>query len=297
MAAHLPRFPLLLLFVVLAVHVPASSHGYPAPPLTTYDASMCPASSRCGNVSIRYPFYLSTTVRDITGYNYNTPYSYSCGYTDLKISCQYEELKETPVIFLGGDHKYTVLNISYESSTIILADTDVRFGGSCPAVHHDLSFNNLWLQNTSSNENLTFYFGCHSLLGVAVPPDLEKYKIDCNLEDPFVGDGASFVFTPDDHGKAQEHELDQDGRCSKVVSVPVRSEFLMTSNQPMLARGGYAEVLRYGFELEWYRTPTDQCDSCEGSRGKCAYSQKREFMGCLCSNGKVGHPDCPTCYI
>jgi len=175
-------------------------------------------------------------------------------------------------------------------------DSDVLVDGSCPVVHHDLSFDNLWLRNTSSNDNLTFYFGCYSSSGpVEVPLDLGKYRIDCNLKGPF-GEGASFVFTPDDHVKAQEHELDQDGHCSEVVSVPVRSEFLMASNRSMLVMGGYAEVLWYGFELEWYPTPTatDQCHLCEQSKGKCAYSQnqKREFLGCLCSNSKVGHPDC-----
>jgi len=247
----------------------------------------------CGNVSIRYPFYLSNTTRIITDYNHTTPYS--CGYNDLEISCHNEWPKETPVIILGG-HQYTVRNISYDTKTIILADIDVLLGGNCPAVRHDLSFDNLWLQNTSSNENLTFYFGCYSSRspGEAVPPDLVAYKIDCNLEGPF-GDGAySFVFTPDDHCKAQDHELDQDGRCSEVVSVPVRSEILMASNQSMLVRGGYAEVLWHGFKLEWYPKATDQCHLCEQSGGKCAYSQnqKREFLGCLCSNSKMGHPDC-----
>ena len=116
---------------------------------------MCPESSMCGNISIRYPFYLSSTIRDIPGYSYNTTL-YSCGYTDLMISCQYEGPKETPVIFLGG-HQYTVLNISYDRNTIILADNDVLFGGSCPVVPHDLSFDSLWLNNSSSNDNLTFY--------------------------------------------------------------------------------------------------------------------------------------------
>ena len=62
----------------------------------------------------------------------------------------------------------------------------------------------------------------------------------------------------------------------------------------MLVRGGYAEVLWHGFKLEWYPKATDQCHLCKQSGGKCAYSQnqKREFLGCLCSNSKMGHPDC-----
>ncbi|PUZ55267.1 hypothetical protein GQ55_5G198800 [Panicum hallii var. hallii] len=294
MAARLPRFPVLLFFF-LAVHV-AAAHGDPAPLPTTYDGSMCPESSSCGNVSIRYPFYLSSTTRNITDYNT----SYSCGYTDLEIFCQDEGPTGTPdwtpvgtpFIFLGGD-KYTILNISYGSNTIILADSDVLLGGSCPAVRHGVSFNKMWLHNTSSNDNLTFYFNCYSTRnhGVVPPPDLITYNIGCNLTSPYA-DGASFVFAPDDHDKAKEHALEQDWRCKEVVSVPVRSEVLTARNQSVLVTGGYAEVLWYGFELEWNRATTDQCDLCEQSGGKCAYSQKREFKGCLCSNGKVGDPDC-----
>jgi hypothetical protein len=290
MAAHLPRFPVLLFFF-LAVHV-AAAHGDPAPLLTTYDGSMCPESSSCGNVYIRYPFYLSSTTRNITGYNT----SYSCGYTDLEIFCQDEGPTRTPVIFLGG-YMYTILNIDYDSNTTILADSDVLVGGSCPAVRHGVSFNKMWLHNTSSNDNLTFYFSCYSTRshGVELPPDdLITYKIGCNLKSPYA-DGASFVFTPDDHDKAKEHALDQDWSCKEVVSVPVRSDVLMARNQSVLVTGGYAEVLRYGFELEWNRATTDKCELREQSGGKCAYSQKREFTACLCSNGKVGHPECrPT---
>ncbi|PAN29136.2 hypothetical protein PAHAL_5G199800 [Panicum hallii] len=289
MAAHLPRFPVLLFFF-LAFHV-AAAHGDPAPLPTTYDGSMCPESSSCGNVSIRYPFYLSSTTRNSTDYSYNYN-PYSCGYTDLEIFCQDEGPTGTPVISLGGDN-YTILNIDYGSKTIILADSDVLVGGSCPAVRHGVSFNKMWLHNTSSNANLTFYFNCYSTRrdGEVLPPDLVTYEIGCNFKSPYA-DGASFVFTPDDNDKAKEHALDQDGRCKEVVSVPVRSEVLMARNQSVLVTGGYAEVLWYGFELEWNRATTDECYLCEQSDGKCAYSQKREFMGCLCSNGKVGHLAC-----
>jgi hypothetical protein len=36
---------------------------------------MCPESSRCGDVSIKYPFFLSNTVRYIADRNYDTPYA------------------------------------------------------------------------------------------------------------------------------------------------------------------------------------------------------------------------------
>ncbi|CAO2166003.1 unnamed protein product [Urochloa humidicola] len=274
---HQTRLPVLL-FVFLAIHVPAS-HGDPAPPLNTYDDSMCPESSRCGDVHIKYPFFLSNTIRYIADYNYNDA-PYACGYTDMEISCQGPGPAGTPVIRLDSE-SYTVLNISYDKKTIILADSDVlRAGSKCPTVSHGVRFGEAWLRyGTSSNDNLTFFFGCDP-----APAGLDKYKIDCNGS---FGGGDSFVFTPDDH--AQEHDL---AAYCKNLSVPVRSEVLMASNRSNFTSGGYGDVLKQGFELIWI--PTDECHPCEQSGGKCSYNQYRQFLGCLCSHSKskVGHPSC-----
>ena len=100
------------------------------------------------------------------------------------------------------------------------------------------------------------------------------------------------MLTPDDHGKAQEQELA--AYCKNNLSVPVRSEVLMVMarNRTNLRSGGYADVLKQGFELLWL--PTEECHPCEQSGGKCSYNHYRQFLGCLCShsNSKVGHPSC-----
>ena len=175
MAAHLPvpRLPVLLLFVFLAVHVHVpASHAIPPSLPTTYDGSICSESFFCGGVDIQYPFYLSNATREIADYGYN----YSCGYTDLKIYCQRDGPTETPVISLGGEN-YTVQHILYDIYTIILADSDVLARGSCPAVSHNVSFDELWLYNSSAFHNLTFFFGCH--LGDSMTLEFDAYKIKC----------------------------------------------------------------------------------------------------------------------
>ncbi|CAL4955045.1 unnamed protein product [Urochloa decumbens] len=247
MAAHLPRLPLLL-FVFLTVHVPAS-HGDPALLLTTYDASMCSDSFMCGGVNITYPFYLSNAIRETAD---NKSY-YSCGYTGLEITCQAGEgLSATPVVRLGGD-SYTVLDISYDSNTIILADSDVLLGSPrCPKPHN-VTFDHEWLRyNSSSYDNLTFFYDCYS-----VPSgfDTAKYQINC-------------------------------------PGLPVLQRDVVMKYEYMLANGGYGDVLEMGFELEWNRVTTDQCYRCEGSGGRYSYGQSKAFLGCLCSAGKVGNPDC-----
>ncbi|VAH63045.1 unnamed protein product [Triticum turgidum subsp. durum] len=124
--AHLPH-QLLLLF--LAVHVFVASHGSPLPPSSTYNDSMCLESFKCGGVDIKYPFYLSNTTQATPDY---TSY-FSCGYTDLKIFCQGEG--QTAIAVLPLDqYNYTVRNIFYDNSTIILGDTEALSGVKCPTV-------------------------------------------------------------------------------------------------------------------------------------------------------------------
>ncbi|CAL4955057.1 unnamed protein product [Urochloa decumbens] len=291
MAAHLPHLPALL-FVFLAVHVPAS-HGNAALLPTTYDASMC-HSSMCGSVNITYPFYLASARKETTDYSE----TYSCGYTDLEISCEVEGRNGAPVpVIQLGDDKYTVLNISYNSSTIVLADSDVLGPAPCPEPHHNVTFDYKWLQYNTSNydyENLTFFFDCYSKIGDSVPPGLHKdYQINCTRL-PSPPDG--FVFSAEELGIgiAQDYELAS--HCKEIVTVPVQREALKGNVPYMLATGDYVDVLKMGFELEWNRVTEekDQCYLCEGSGGRCTYGQSRAFLGCLCSGGKVGNPDCKS---
>jgi len=280
MVAHLPRFPLLLLFVYLGVHVPAA-HGDPAQPqTTTYDANNC-SNSMCGSVDIHYPFYMSRKRADYSGY-------YPCGYTGLEISCEDRGPTGTPVIQLGG-HNYIVQNIFYERSAIILVDSDVLVLDKCPRVSHGvISFGEVGLRyNNSSDEALTFFFDCKA----GLPDGYDMYRINCNSAKSPFGDGASFVLAPDDHGKAQEQELAAD--C-KNLSVPVRSEVLlkvMASNSASLRSGGYGDVLKQGFELLWLQ-PAEECHPCEQSGGKCSYGQDGRFLVCLCSDGTAGSLNC-----
>ncbi|CAL4962004.1 unnamed protein product [Urochloa decumbens] len=303
MAPHQPRLlPVILLFpfVSLVAHCPGC-HGTPALP-PTYDASMCVDTPPfwCGGVEIHYPFYLANATAD-----HGAAPSFSCGYTDLKISCQANgATNKTPVIQLGRDN-YTVQAIFYNNNSLLLADTDVLRGGaaaagSCPRVRHNVSFDGAWLRSntSSSHDNLTFFFGCYPKLagdpGWAIGSDMEKHRISCgeSSNDPPGGGGDSFVFVADELDRAQEYVLA--AHCEETVTVPVRSEVLdlvMASDQSVLARGGYGDVLRQGFELAWTRSTKDQCYRCESSGGRCAYGYDKAFLGCLC-HGKVGEPYC-----
>ncbi|KAM3331967.1 hypothetical protein ACQJBY_027682 [Aegilops geniculata] len=289
--AHLPPHSLFLLF--LAVHVFAASHGSPLPPSSTYNDSVCSEPFRCGAVDIRYPFYLSNSTQATPDYKSR----YSCGYTDLKIFCQVEGRIETPILQLGRDelHNYTVQNIIYENHAIILRDTEAFIsGGKCPAVNHNVTFSHEWLDYTNSLKELSFFLDCYSRESEHQPPDslLEKFQIDCKV--PGSGDGASFVFAPEEGNVSREYELAE--HCSEMVAVPVHEKALVGIGPPMLPRE-YGAVLEKGFELEWRMGTAQQCYECEVSRkGLCAYNEKREFLACLCSGGNCSSSGSTAAY-
>ncbi|CAD6237320.1 unnamed protein product [Miscanthus lutarioriparius] len=176
------------------------------------------------------------------------------------------------------------------NSTLILPVSDVLLGGgNCPAVRHQISFDKTWMHNTSSNDSLTFFFGCDPRDPVA--PDFYTFKIKCTgfKSPPDAGPGDSFVLMPGELERYLVHELATN--CSKVVTVPLRGDVLMAeSNQINFTSGGYGNVLKRGFELDWSRITEDGCQQCEESYGQCAYSQHRVFLGCLCRGGKAGNP-------
>ncbi|XP_037406370.1 LEAF RUST 10 DISEASE-RESISTANCE LOCUS RECEPTOR-LIKE PROTEIN KINASE-like 1.2 isoform X2 [Triticum dicoccoides] len=280
--AHLPPHSLVLLF--LAFHVFLASHGSPLPPSSTYDDSICSESFRCGSVDITYPFYLSNATGATPDY---TPYS--CGYTDLKIFCQGEGKTAIATLQLGRDklHNYTVQNIFYENQAIILRDTEAFIsGGKCPTVTHNVTFDREWLNYTESLEELTFFFGCHSTESDQPAPDppLDKFQIDCKgfSPPPGSGDGFSFVFSSEEGNVSREHGLAE--YCRQKVIAPVLQKDAARSGLLVLP-WEYGVVLGQGFELEWKQSKDRQCELCEKSYGRCAYSEKKEFLSCLCSGG------------
>uniref|UniRef100_A0A0D9YDF3 non-specific serine/threonine protein kinase n=1 Tax=Oryza glumipatula TaxID=40148 RepID=A0A0D9YDF3_9ORYZ len=286
--AAMAHQPLLLLSFLLLIGVHASvSDGSPLP--HTYNTSICSKSYKCGGVNISYPFYLSNATGETYDYT-----QFSCGYTDLNITCSWDGSKQTPFIQLNGDN-YTILEIIYDSRTIVLADTDA-LRSSCPRVRHNVTFGQAyeWLQYTDSLDSLIFFFGCN--LAPPIGPRLvslpDQYQINCKTFSNGPDGGDSFVFTSGELEAPAESELAR--RCSQVIVVPVNGSILNSSNQRALPSGGYGQVLNKGFDLAWNSRKDDQCNKCEQSKGQCAYSQNRIFLGCLCADGKVSRTDCTS---
>jgi hypothetical protein len=193
-----------------------------------------------------------------------------------------------PVLHLGGD-SYMILNISYDKYTFILGDTDVLRANDCPRVSHNVSFGQEWLNYTDSLDSLTFFFDCYLSPGDQSPPDLPDYQINCK---GFSGDGVSFVFLAGYEERNVSQKYDLAGHCNHSFVVPVHEDPLLGSGQQLMLPAEYGVVLKKGFELEWNPGTEQVCNLCEQSHGRCAYSESKQFLGCLCPGGKVGVQDC-----
>uniref|UniRef100_A0ACD5VYB6 Uncharacterized protein n=1 Tax=Avena sativa TaxID=4498 RepID=A0ACD5VYB6_AVESA len=270
------RLPRLLVLLFLGAHVSHGSHLL----LTAYDDSMCSESFRCGGVDIKYPFYLSNATRAAPEHTSN----FSCGYTDLNISCLAEGKTGTPVLHLD-EYSYIILNISYDNHTIILRDADLLRGNDvCPRVSHNVSFGQEWLNYADSFDSLAFFFDCYTKRGDDMPRGLQDYQINCK---GFSSPGVSFVLSSEKVIVSKEYELAY--HCTDYFLAPVHEDALLRSDPPVLP-SQYGVLLRRGFELEWKTEQT--CYLCEQSGGRCSYSQNKKFLGCLCSGGKVAVQDC-----
>ncbi|KAM0872272.1 hypothetical protein ACQ4PT_038834 [Festuca glaucescens] len=264
------RLLLVLLLFVAAFHGDSSG--------ATYNSSMCLNQTyTCGELSISYPFYLSSETGELNGYNN----SY-CGYPGLGILCD----DDKPILQLNGTTtNYTVKSISGASANVLLADPEV-VEGSCPRVDHSVTFSpGAWLDFPATTvDYIVFFLSCYFQLGVVKPPTLDP--ITCT--DFLVGvPGLSFVLP-----NASVPPGNWSQACRHVIQVPVLKYELFDPKVDAWTNTGYGEVLRQGFQVSWDDKKPVQCRHCEQSNGRCAYNQTGGFLGCLCTNGQIKEQNC-----
>ncbi|KAJ1284805.1 hypothetical protein BS78_03G233500 [Paspalum vaginatum] len=277
------RRPLLLLVLIAAA---VASRGD-----DSYDVSACRwQTSRCGDVSIGYPFYLAgdtEAVPDRDGESY-------CGYPGLAVRC---DGGDKAVLRLGG-HNYTVSGIDYANLTVSVADADAAdAGGGCPSVDHNVTIPpdfSLALSATSVVDYLFFFAGCSfgPDPGSDEPPRPPKppglKPITCGGADKAPDGGSTFVVPRGDVPPG-----DWPRACLQVFEVPVLKASIPPDDldDPGWRNGGYGKAIRAGFRLGWDRR-SGPCGQCEQSGGMCGYDRDGEFLGCLCANGRMDDARC-----
>ncbi|PUZ55265.1 hypothetical protein GQ55_5G198700 [Panicum hallii var. hallii] len=269
--------------LLLAILVAASSHGASSSGDDGYDASMCVRQPyTCGGVSIKYPFYSRT------GALLGSASSY-CGYPGLEIQCE-----EGQAFLELQSGNYTISRIDYDDLTVRLVDPEVLDGRSCPRADHNVTFRNVsWLYYPSTTvDYLLFFINCNFLSDLSRPSSSNSTA--CKFDVGQASTGMSFVFLEQDVPYPNTNWWRW---CRDVIEVPVLKSGLPSDprNDPTWKNGGYGSSLRDGFQLALNQSQKLQaCDQCERSEGTCGHNQTGAFVACLCSDGRIGHPNCTT---
>ncbi|XAR55977.1 hypothetical protein NMG60_11036242 [Bertholletia excelsa] len=224
-------------------------------------SSLCP-SSRCGNITITYPFWQFP----------EPPSTQYCGYWGFGLNCS---ANGVPIFHLAS-HSYYVKNIDYENHTLALVDIDVTSNLTCPRPRHNLFLETLpALSYSNLDLNLSFYFNCSN---IPHTPNYQRYLIGClgfELKN-------SYVF---EEGREPEG-IDWNNECEKNAVAPVM-DLKIDQNNYLIE--GLSRALNAGFVLVWHEVA--ECGSCEAHDGRCGY----KFSGtslCFCSDGTVGNTAC-----
>ncbi|XP_037492093.1 LEAF RUST 10 DISEASE-RESISTANCE LOCUS RECEPTOR-LIKE PROTEIN KINASE-like 2.1 isoform X2 [Jatropha curcas] len=214
--------------------------------------SIC-STHHCGNsVEIKYPFWYKSAT---------TPNQY-CGYRGFGISCSNDE----PTLPLQKNDYY-VKNINYARNTITLVDIDAA-GQVCPRARHNVTFEDLPLNYTNSDSNLTFYFNCTTNPFSNPMRDIKCLRFD-TLKSYVVMGGSGM------------EDVDWNGRCKEKVVVTV----MMTEIRNRGLISGFGGAMNQGFVLDW--STVRDCGGCEAHGGFCGYAEGADQFLCFCSDGSV----------
>ncbi|CAN6451524.1 unnamed protein product [Victoria cruziana] len=221
----------------------------------------CP-ERRCGNLTVRYPFYLLPTTASSS--------QSVCGYEGLGISCD----KGGAILALPSD-VYSVKGIDYGAEKLFLVDTEIGLY-ACPAPRHNVSLDpNSTLKFDPVNTNYTFLINCSagpSPSSSAYPPPTSDFvlpTIDC-LSSQYHN---SYVL-PADRASLSAQWL---RACNRSVVVPFEGVGGIPSN------GGFPTVVKNGFVLVWSQAA--RCSDCEATKGCCGRNTATSDFICFCDDG------------
>lgn len=211
--------------------------------IDTYGAAHTCQPFQCGDLNITYPLSL---------YDSQAMTSY-CGYPGLLVSC------ESGTTYLRfQSNTYTILSIDYGNQTItsVAASDVLDLSNACPKVQNFSFFPDYGINYTSSDQNLTFFYGCpkfgrnySTIACISDTVNRSSYVIPTNDIEPYLY--STWAKT-----------------CDQVVVVPVQTQYLNQHRSNLSV--AFDIVLKSGFQLGWNRT--DECRNCEDKqKGQCWY--------------------------
>ncbi|XP_066317247.1 LEAF RUST 10 DISEASE-RESISTANCEUS RECEPTOR-LIKE PROTEIN KINASE-like 1.2 isoform X1 [Miscanthus floridulus] len=245
--------PLLASLLLLLFHDHASADCEPA---------------ACGNLTLRYPFWLGSST--------DPPSSSSCGHPDFEVWCS----GDGRVASLKGTYIH-VLSINYTASSLVASHAGVAGDdGVCQTNFNVSSSIALSLFNISPhNRALCFLYDCNN--GTAPSgPEYVNTTSNCNTPIYAYLGGAYYWDKPPAPITTW--------RC-EFAYMPV-----LGSEAAVMTAANYSRLLKDGFVLDWEVAGVGDCRACNASGGQCRYdnsSDAAEFW-CHCPDGRRARPTC-----
>ncbi|KAL3512228.1 hypothetical protein ACH5RR_024945 [Cinchona calisaya] len=223
-------------------------------------------TSKCGDLEVKYPFYLQS---DTTSIQY-------CGYQGFGLDCSPSNNSDHHLILHLPNDDFYIKNISYTNYTITLVDIDVTANSTCPRARQNLTLEDLPLEYSKQDLNLTFYFNCTS---DSLP---SAYAVDCLRS----GEKMSYV-SLETHNY---NDFDWFKVCEEKVVATVIEREINNNGINGLWASMFGSALNDGFVLDWHSGI--ECAKCELSEGHCGYnSNSTEFL-CFCTDGTITYDQC-----
>ncbi|CAO2193528.1 unnamed protein product [Urochloa humidicola] len=207
----------------------------------------------CGNLTLRYPFWLGSMNQT----------SSPCGHPDFEVWCSGGD--DGSVASLKGSNLH-VHAINYTNNSFIASHTRVATGddGVC---HTDLNMSvtialSPFKISSSQNRALCFLYDCNG----TEPRGAEYVNVTSNCGAPiyaYLG-GAYYWDKP---------PAIATGRC-KYSYIPV------LGSEATAARTNYSRLLKDGFMLEWETAGIGDCTACNASGGQCRYDNASAAFRC-----------------
>ncbi|KAG0536680.1 hypothetical protein BDA96_03G084600 [Sorghum bicolor] len=227
------------------------------------DGSCAPAT--CGNLSIRYPFWLR---------GQHPPY---CGYPSLGIACDDPTGGAPPV--LNGSY-LRVLDIHYGNSSVVAFHTSLADDATgCRATRFNVSATlalSSQLAVSRANWELFLCSNCSRT------PPAGSVPMNCT------GHAAPWIVYLSRRGYdtgGPVRDTTSSAGC-KYSAVPV-----LPGSPELRAMDDYARLVRRGFLMEW--TVPGDCTACNASGGQCRHDDGGvDAFRCLCPDGRLQPATC-----
>ncbi|WVZ72177.1 hypothetical protein U9M48_020679 [Paspalum notatum var. saurae] len=217
----------------------------------------------CGNLTVRYPFWLGTINQS----------SSPCGHPAFEILCSDDGSSAS----LKGSAIH-VLDVDYSNNSFVASDTRIAVGddGVCRADFNMSSSIALSTFTISSrNRALCFLYSCNG----TEPLGAGYVNATSNCSAPvFAYLGGSYNW---DNPPAIAT-----GRCT-LSYVPV-----LGPEAAATTAANYSRLLKDGFVLEWAAATVGDCSACNASGGQCRYDNAAAALACHCPDGNLQGSTC-----